>query len=65
LAGKEAMSAKKKAFYFAFLHVLVFFCVCMLLSVSIFRKIFASKINHAEKPTIGFCFLAGSANIVS
>jgi hypothetical protein len=43
LAGKRGVGAKEKSLYFAFLHVLVTFCFCKLLSVSQFRRICASK----------------------
>jgi hypothetical protein len=63
LAGKQEAGAAKKAFYFAFFHVLVVFCVCKLLSVRIFRKILASQKNRAKKPTVGFWIFGGSGNI--
>jgi hypothetical protein len=64
LAGKQGLCAKENAFYFAFFHVLMVFCVYKLLSVKIFQNIFACKINRAKKPTVGFWFLAGSANVI-
>jgi hypothetical protein len=57
--------AGKKAFYFAPFHDLAVFSVCKLLSGRIFQKICRSKINRAEKPTVGFLVWAGSDNIVA
>jgi hypothetical protein len=65
LAGKQGTGREKKSFYFALFHVLVVFCGCKFLSVRTFRKIFASKIIRAEKPTVGFLFLAGSGNMAA
>ena len=56
LPGKKRFGAKEKAFYFALCHVLVVFSICKLLSVNLFPKNSASKINRAQKPTVGFCF---------
>ena len=65
LAAKQGVEAVQKAFYFSLFQVLVVFCVCKLLSVRILRKILASQKNRAEKPTMGFWFLAGSANLAA
>ena len=55
---------EKVAFYFALFHVFVVFSVCKSLSVSIFQKICASKINRAENPTVGF-LIFGSCEIIA
>jgi hypothetical protein len=57
LAGKQGLNAGKKTLYFALFHVLVVFCVYKLLAGKIFRRMWGSKKNRAEKPTVGFCFL--------
>jgi len=62
---KTGLEHGKKALYFALFHVLVVFCVYKLLAGRIFRKICPSKINRAEKPTVGFLFLGASGNIVA
>jgi hypothetical protein len=65
LPVKQEVRANKKAFYFELCHGLVVFFVCKSLSVRIFQKIQPCKKNRAEKPIVGFLFLAGSGNIAA
>jgi len=65
LAGKRGLWRREKTLYFALFHVLMVFYICKLLSGRIFWKICPFKKNRAKKPTVGFCFSAGSGNMVA
>jgi hypothetical protein len=65
LAEKRGVRAKKMSFYFGLFRFLGSFLCGKPLMASNLQNPEPSRKNRAQKPTVGFLFLAGYCNIVA